>query len=227
MADYPPDRRFMPAIFRPPMYAHATRQRSRDLAELPARWLQKATEFYAQACSMPAYRWSTASRFSSSPIRSGRDVLPSAHSLRGRRCESQVGATITHRTLAALPEPGLKVERRITEHRRNTDFPHMLIATAGKQESSKTEAVQSQLDVPLKTRTFTSAPRLRAVSLRTTRSAFSGRRTGFGGVPIEMELRLSVEDSPNSAGSCCRCGNVLQTAETGDGWADRSGWRGR
>ena len=59
--------------------------------------------------------------------------------------------------------------------------------------------------------TSTSAPAISSRSRRTTKSASSVYEgTGFGGVPMELELRLSVEDSPNSAGvvvdaiRCCK-----------------------
>jgi myo-inositol-1-phosphate synthase len=94
----------------------------------------------------------------------------------------------------------------------NTDFLNMLEhSRLESKRISKTEAVQSQLDVPLDEGHVHIGPSDYVAFLKDNKVCFlriEGR--GFGGVPMNLELRLSVEDSPNSAGvvvdaiRCCR-----------------------
>src|SRR5439155_23569534 len=76
---------------------------------------------------------------------------------------------------------------------------------------SKTEAVQSQLDVPLPADQIHIGPSDFVPFLKDNKVCFIRiEGTGFGGVPMNLELRLSVEDSPNSAAvvvdaiRCCK-----------------------
>jgi myo-inositol-1-phosphate synthase len=65
---------------------------------------------------------------------------------------------------------------------------------------SKTEAVQSQLDVPLDPERIHIGPSDFVPFQKDNKVCFIRiEGTGFGGVPMNLELRLSVEDSPNSA----------------------------
>jgi myo-inositol-1-phosphate synthase len=76
---------------------------------------------------------------------------------------------------------------------------------------SKTQAVQSQLDVPLDEQRIHIGPSDYIPFQKDNKVCFLRiEGTGFGGVPMNLELRLSVEDSPNSAGvvvdaiRCCK-----------------------
>ncbi len=76
---------------------------------------------------------------------------------------------------------------------------------------SKTEAVQSQLDVPLDPDQIHIGPSDFIPFQKDNKVCFLRiEGTGFGGVPMNLELRLSVEDSPNCAGvvvdaiRCCK-----------------------
>ena len=94
----------------------------------------------------------------------------------------------------------------------NTDFLNMLDRSRlASKKISKTEAVQSQLDVPLPPDQVHIGPSDFVPWQKDNKVCFlriEGR--GFGGVPLNLELRLSVEDSPNSAGvsidaiRCCK-----------------------
>lgn len=94
----------------------------------------------------------------------------------------------------------------------NTDFLNMLNrARLGSKKTSKTEAVQSQMDVPLPPDQVHIGPADFVPWQKDNKVCFlriEGR--GFGGVGLNLELRLSVEDSPNSAGEsidairCCK-----------------------
>ena len=132
----------------------------------------------------------------------------------GDDIKSQIGATIIHRTLAKLfTDRGVKIDRTYRLNvGGNTDFHNMLARDRLKSKKiSKTEAVQSVLDVPLEARNIHIGPSDYVPWLNDNKLCFL-RMEGriFGDVPMNLELRLSVEDSPNSAGSaidairCCK-----------------------
>jgi myo-inositol-1-phosphate synthase len=122
----------------------------------------------------------------------------------GDDVKAQVGATITHRTLAKLfVDRGVSIDNTYQLNTGgNTDFLNMLNrARLASKKVSKTEAVQSQFDVPLESDHIHIGPSDYVPFLKDNKVCFlrvEGR--GFGGVPLHVELRLSVEDSPNSAG---------------------------
>jgi myo-inositol-1-phosphate synthase len=132
----------------------------------------------------------------------------------GDDIKAQLGATITHRTLADLfRKRGVKIERTYQLNTGgNTDFLNMLNRSrlASKKES-KTEAVQSVLDTRLDTDNIHIGPSDYVPWQKDNKICFI-RIEGklFGNVPMNLELRLSVEDSPNSAGvaidaiRCCK-----------------------
>jgi len=132
----------------------------------------------------------------------------------GDDIKSQLGATITHRVLARLMgDRGVRLERTYQLNTGgNTDFLNMLEESRlTNKRISKTESVQSQLDVPLEPENIHIGPSDYVPWQKDNKVCFcriEGR--GFGGVPLNLELRLSVEDSPNSAGEtidairCCR-----------------------
>lgn len=132
----------------------------------------------------------------------------------GDDIKAQLGATITHRTLTDLfKKRGVKIDRTYQLNTGgNTDFLNMLNRSrlASKKES-KTEAVQSILDVKLDPENIHIGPSDYVPWQKDNKVCFirmEGRM--FGDVPLNLELRLSVEDSPNSAGvaidsiRCCK-----------------------
>ena len=132
----------------------------------------------------------------------------------GDDIKSQVGATIVHRVLARLYEDrGVKIERTYQLNvGGNTDFPNMLERERlTSKKKSKTQAVSSQIDVPLPAESIHIGPSDFVPFLHDRKIAYIRLEgTGFGGVPLNMELKLEVWDSPNSAGvvidaiRCCR-----------------------
>lgn len=133
----------------------------------------------------------------------------------GDDVKSQVGATIVHRALARLfADRGVAVDRTYQLNTGgNTDFLNMLERSRlQSKKRSKTESVQSQLDERLDTRDIHIGPSDYVPWQADNKIAFirmEGR--GFGDVPLELELRLSVQDSPNSAGvviDAVRCARV-------------------
>ena len=122
----------------------------------------------------------------------------------GDDVKSQVGATIVHRTLCRLlADRGVAVDRTYQLNTGgNTDFLNMLERSRlQSKKRSKTESVQSQLDERLEAREIHIGPSDYVPWQDDNKVAFirlEGR--GFGDAPLEIELRLSVQDSPNSAG---------------------------
>jgi myo-inositol-1-phosphate synthase len=122
----------------------------------------------------------------------------------GDDIKAQLGATITHRTLADLfRKRGVKLERTYQLNTGgNTDFLNMLSRDrlASKKES-KTEAVQSVAGARLADENIHVGPSDYVAWQNDNKVCFL-RMEGklFGDVPMNLELRLSVEDSPNSAG---------------------------
>ncbi|MCP4318467.1 MAG: inositol-3-phosphate synthase [Hyphomicrobiales bacterium] len=122
----------------------------------------------------------------------------------GDDIKSQVGATIIHRMLARLfGDRGVRLDRTYQLNTGgNTDFLNMLAQERLKSKKvSKTESVQSQLDERLESRDIHIGPSDYVAWQDDNKVCFirmEGR--GFGEVPMELELRLSVQDSPNSAG---------------------------
>jgi len=122
----------------------------------------------------------------------------------GDDIKSQLGATITHRVLTDLfAKRGVKLERTYQLNTGgNTDFLNMLNRhrLASKKES-KTEAVQAVTARRLDCDNIHIGPSDYVPWQNDNKVAFI-RMEGklFGDVPMNLELRLSVEDSPNSAG---------------------------
>ena len=122
----------------------------------------------------------------------------------GDDIKSQVGATIVHRMLARLfRERGVKVERTMQLNvGGNTDFYNMLERERLESKKiSKTNAVTSQLDYELGEDNVHIGPSDYVAWLTDRKWAYirlEGRT--FGDVPLNVELKLEVWDSPNSAG---------------------------
>jgi len=132
----------------------------------------------------------------------------------GDDIKAQLGATITHRTLVDLfRKRGVRLERTYQLNTGgNTDFLNMLNRSRlASKKKSKTEAVQSILDERLDAENIYIGPSDYVPWQKDNKICFirmEGRL--FGDVPMNLELRLSVEDSPNSAGvaidaiRCCK-----------------------
>ena len=122
----------------------------------------------------------------------------------GDDVKSQLGATIVHRALVDLfRKRGVKLDRTYQLNTGgNTDFLNMLNRSRlVSKKKSKTEAVQSVLADPLPEKDVHVGPSDYVPWQKDNKVCFirmEGRL--FGDVPMDLELRLSVEDSPNSAG---------------------------
>jgi myo-inositol-1-phosphate synthase len=166
---------------------------------------QKATEFYAECAlaagtalvnNIPVF-------IASDPVWVGRFKergLP----LMGDDIKSQAGATIIHRILTDLfHKRGVRLERTYQLNMGgNTDFLNMLSRQRlNSKKISKTEAVQAVAGQRLDAADIHIGPSDHVAWQKDNKVCFirmEGRL--FGDVPMNLELRLSVEDSPNSAG---------------------------
>jgi myo-inositol-1-phosphate synthase len=132
----------------------------------------------------------------------------------GDDIKSQVGATIVHRVLTRLfRDRGVKLERTYQlNFGGNTDFLNMLERERLESKKiSKTSAVTSQLDYKLDSDDIHIGPSDYVPWLKDRKFChikMEGRT--FGDVPLDLDLKLEVWDSPNSAGvvidaiRCCK-----------------------
>lgn len=169
---------------------------------------QQATEFYAQAAieagtgfvnNIPVFiasdpKW--AKKFE----KAGLPVI-------GDDIKAQVGATITHRTLVNLfLDRGMHIDRTYQLNTGgNTDFLNMLERERLQfKKISKTEAVTSQIEArgqTIEPNDIHVGPSDYVPWQKDKKICFLRIESKhFGGVPMNIECRLEVEDSPNSAG---------------------------
>ncbi|MDO8613934.1 MAG: inositol-3-phosphate synthase [Dehalococcoidia bacterium] len=132
----------------------------------------------------------------------------------GDDIKSQVGATILHRVLTRLfVDRGVRLERTYQlNFGGNTDFLNMLERERlMSKKISKTSAVTSQLDYQLPEGNIHIGPSDYVPWLQDRKWCYIRMEgTGFGEVPLNLEAKLEVWDSPNSAGvvidaiRCCK-----------------------
>jgi myo-inositol-1-phosphate synthase len=135
----------------------------------------------------------------------------------GDDIKSQVGATIVHRTLTNLfLDRGMPIDRTYQLNvGGNTDFQNMLERKRlTSKKISKTQSVTSQVklhDADIEAKDIHVGPSDHVPWLNDNKLAFIRIESRhFGDVPMHVEVRLSVEDSPNSAGvvvdaiRCCK-----------------------
>lgn len=122
----------------------------------------------------------------------------------GDDIKSQLGATIVHRELMRLFEQrGINITHTYQLNTGgNTDFLNMLDQSRlSDKKVSKTTAVQSNIEKKMKSENIHVGPSDYVQWQHDNKVCFlriEGKQ--FGNVPMNLELRLSVEDSPNSAG---------------------------
>jgi myo-inositol-1-phosphate synthase len=208
----------------------------RTRTEVLVSWLpvgaQRATEFYAEAAlaagcafvncipvfiaSDPAWQARFAER--------GLPII-------GDDIKSQVGATILHRALAHLfRERGVRLDRTYQlNFGGNTDFLNMLERERLQSKKiSKTRAVTSQMDVVPRETDVHVGPSDFVPWLEDRKWAYIRLEgTTFGGVPLNVEVKLEVWDSPNSAGvvmDAVRCAKLALDRGIGGALDGPSAW---
>ena len=140
----------------------------------------------------------------------------------GDDIKSQVGATITHRVLAKLfGDRGVQLDRTMQLNvGGNMDFKNMLERDRLESKKiSKTQAVTSQIDHDMGKGNIHIGPSDYVSWLDDRKWAYvrlEGR--AFGDVPLNLEYKLEVWDSPNSAGviiDALRCAKIAMDRKIG------------
>jgi myo-inositol-1-phosphate synthase len=216
---YPPDQTFVVANKEPTDASKVLRETG---AEVLLNYMpvgsEKAARYYAEAClkagvsfinCMPAFivsdvEWGGRFKVAGIPV-IGDDV------------KSQLGATILHRALVhRFRQRGLIVDRTYQlNFGGNTDFLNMLnrerLTT---KKVSKTQAVLSLLPADFEPDNIHVGPSDYVPWQKDNKVAFLRLEArGFGGAPMNVEIRLSVEDSPNSGGcmiDAVRCAKLAR-----------------
>lgn len=207
--DYAEDIRVVLASDEPPTMQELVEILKKTKVDMLINYLpvgsQKATEFYAE-CALEA----GIGFVNCIPVFiASNDEWISKFKSKGLPCigddiKSQLGATILHRELMRLFESrGIKITHTYQLNTGgNTDFLNMLNRQRlSSKKISKTESVQSNINCRLPDEDIHVGPSDFVQWQKDNKICFiriEGEQ--FGGVSMNMELRLSVEDSPNSAG---------------------------
>ena len=140
----------------------------------------------------------------------------------GDDIKSQVGATIVHRTLARLfMDRGVQLDNTYQlNFGGNTDFLNMLERERlTSKKVSKTQSVRSQIDNEIQADNIHIGPSDHVPWLTDRKWAYIRLEgTSFGDVPLNVELKLEVWDSPNSAGvviDAIRCAKIARDRGVG------------
>ena len=209
MDDYPDDRTFKLANKAEPDQDDVVRTLKECRADVLINYLpvgsQKATEFYAE-CALEAgvaFVNCIPVFIASDPVWAQR-FRERGVPIIGDDIKAQLGATIVHRVLTDLfAKRGVRVNRTYQLNTGgNTDFLNMLNRSRlASKKKSKTEAVHAVAERRLEDDNIHIGPSDYVAWQNDNKVCFL-RMEGsmFGGVPMNLEMRLSVEDSPNSAG---------------------------
>ncbi|WP_457576311.1 inositol-3-phosphate synthase [Desulfomarina sp.] len=227
MKDYDDESTFLPADENEPDEKEIIEELQRTGTEVLMNYLpvgsEEATRFYANCAleagvafvnNIPVFiasdpEWADRFKAKNIPV-IGDDI------------KAQLGATIVHRALTDLfNKRGVKLERTYQLNTGgNTDFLNMLNQTRlFSKKESKTEAVQAVTGARLEKNNIHIGPSDYVAWQKDNKVCFirmEGRL--FGNVPMNIEMRLSVEDSPNSAGvaiDSIRCAKIALERKLG------------
>jgi len=209
MKDYPDDHTFVLSEEPEPTIEEIIKVLKKSGAQILTKYLpvgsEEATRFYANCALETGVAFvNNIPVFIASDAAWARRFADKNLPIIGDDIKSQMGATITHRILTDLfKKRGVKLERTYQLNTGgNTDFLNMLeqkrLAT---KKKSKTEAVQAVAARRLEDENIHIGPSDYVPWQKDNKVCFI-RMEGklFGDVPMNLEMRLSVEDSPNSAG---------------------------
>ena len=209
MADYKDDRTFIVANDTQPSKADVVAELKASGTDVLMNYLpvgsQQATEFYAECALEAGVAFvNNIPVFIASNPEWAKKFEDAGVAIIGDDIKAQLGATIVHRVLTDLfAKRGVKLERTYQLNTGgNTDFLNMANhRRLASKKISKTEAVQSVAAERLEDDNVHIGPSDYVPWQNDNKVCFL-RMEGsmFGGVPMNLELRLSVEDSPNSAG---------------------------
>ena len=209
MADSAPHRTFLPADRAEADHASVVDRLRAEQIDVMINYLpvgsQQATEFYAECAIEAGVAFVNAIPvfIASDPSWAARFEAAGVPVI-GDDIKAQLGATIVHRVLTDLfAKRGVKLDRTYQLNTGgNTDFLNMSNRSRlASKKISKTEAVQAVAEQRIADENIHIGPSDYVAWQNDNKVCFL-RMEGqlFGGVPMNLELRLSVEDSPNSAG---------------------------
>jgi myo-inositol-1-phosphate synthase len=220
MAEWPDERTFLPADLPEPSADEVIAALRESRTDVMMNYLpvgsQQATEFYAECALEAGVAFvNNIPVFIASNPGWARRFAEAGVPLIGDDIKAQLGATIVHRVLTDLfGKRGVKLDRTYQLNTGgNTDFLNMLERKRlSSKKKSKTEAVQSVAATRLADENIHIGPS-DYVPWQNDNKVCYLRMEGrlFGSVPMNLELRLSVEDSPNSAGvaiDLIRCAKI-------------------
>ncbi|MBO9378620.1 inositol-3-phosphate synthase [Sphingomonas histidinilytica] len=209
MGDQPVDRTFLPADAAQPDKGTVVRRLRETGTDVLINYLpvgsQAATEFYVECALEAGVAFVNAIPvFIASEPAWARRFAAAGVPVIGDDIKAQMGATIVHRVLTDLfARRGVKLDRTYQLNTGgNTDFLNMSNRQRlTSKKISKTEAVQAVAEQRLADEDIHVGPSDYVAWQNDNKVCFL-RMEGqlFGGVPMNLEMRLSVEDSPNSAG---------------------------
>ncbi len=222
MQDYAEDRTFVVADLPQPSKAEVVAALRESGADVLMNYLpvgsQKATEFYAECAIEAGVAFvNNIPVFIASDEAWAKKFTDAGVPIVGDDIKAQLGATIVHRVLTDLfAKRGVKLDRTYQLNTGgNTDFLNMSNRKRlASKKVSKTEAVQSVAAERMEDENIHIGPSDYVAWQNDNKVCFL-RMEGqmFGGVPMNLELRLSVEDSPNSAGvaiDMIRCAKIAR-----------------
>lgn len=222
MEGWPEDRRFIAANSPQPQKQDVVDVLRETRTDVMINYLpvgsQQATEFYADCALEAGVAFvNCIPVFIASDDKWAKRFEDAGVPVIGDDIKAQLGATIVHRVLTDLfRKRGVKLDRTYQLNTGgNTDFLNMLNHHRLQQKKiSKTEAVQSVAQHRLDADNIHIGPSDYVAWQNDNKVCFL-RMEGhlFGGVPMNIELRLSVEDSPNSAGvaiDLIRCAKIAK-----------------
>jgi len=222
MKEYPPERTFVLADEKEDELEDVVAVLKETQADVLINYVpvgaEQAARFYAEACLRAGVSFINAMpTFIVSDPEWAKKFEEAGIPVVGDDIKSQVGATIVHRTLTQLfVDRGVKIDRTYQlNFGGNTDFLNMLARERLKTKKvSKTEAVTSLIPYDIGWENVHIGPSDWVPWLNDRKIAYirlEGRL--FGDVPMYVELKLDVEDSPNSAGSmmdAIRCAKLAR-----------------
>ncbi len=224
MKDYPAERSFVVSKEKPVDVVQVLKKAKADvLINYVPVGSEEAAKYYAQACLETGTAFINAMPvFIASGKEWGKRFEDKGIPVIGDDIKSQLGATIVHRVLVKLfSDRGVKVERTYQLNvGGNTDFLTMKeLSRLKSKKISKTQSVQSQLPIPLEPENIHIGPSDYVPWQKDNKLCFirmEGRN--FGDAPVKLDLKLSVEDSPNSAGvaiDAIRCAKLALDRRVG------------
>ncbi len=222
MKDYPDNRAFRVADVPPVDVAQVLREANAEIlvCYMPVG-SEQAVQYYARAClEARSAMVNCVPVFIASHPEFAEEFHKRGLPIIGDDIKSQFGATLLHRIIArTLADRGIRLDRTYQLNTGgNTDFLNMLEQTRlVTKRISKTESVQSQLDERLADENIHIGPSDYVAWQNDNKVCFlRAEWRGFGDVPMHLEARLSVEDSPNSAGivlDAIRCAKLALDRE--------------